>query len=90
MNCQNEKSYTDASENMDSTNIFQFLVIFALNLTVLPQNRKFWRLSAWYQLVVNCDVQNLILMHPKIWILQIKLDYFTPKCQILDLLRLAS
>ena len=29
MNCQCTKSYTNASENMDSTNIFQFLAIFA-------------------------------------------------------------
>ena len=32
------KVYTNISTNMDSTNIFPFLAIFAQNFTILPQN----------------------------------------------------
>ena len=46
MNYSSAKFYAISSPNMDTDNIFQFLVNFAQNLTILPQNRKVLTYSA--------------------------------------------
>ena len=33
--------------NIDTDNVFQFLMIFAQNLTILPQNSKVLTYTAW-------------------------------------------
>ena len=38
MNYSSAKFYAISSPNMDTDNIFQFIVNFAQNLTILPQN----------------------------------------------------
>ena len=40
MNYSFAKCYSFSSPNMDTDNIFQFIVNFAQNLTILPQNSK--------------------------------------------------
>ena len=40
MNYSSGKFYAISSPNMDTDNIFQFLMNFAQNLTILPQNSK--------------------------------------------------
>ena len=40
MNYSSAKFYAILSPNMDTDNIFQFIVNFAQNLTILPQNSK--------------------------------------------------
>ena len=40
MNYSSVKFYAISSPNIDTDNIFQFIVIFAQNLTILPQNSK--------------------------------------------------
>ena len=40
MNYSSTKFYAISSPNMDTDNIFQFIVNFAQNLTILPQNSK--------------------------------------------------
>ena len=40
MNYSSAKFYAISSPNMDTDNIFQFIVNFAQNLTILPQNSK--------------------------------------------------
>ena len=43
--------YTNISTNMDTTNIFKFLSIFAQNFYCFPQKIKFWTYSAiWLRL----------------------------------------
>ena len=48
MNYHCVKFYTNASTNMNTTKIFQFLAIIEQNFTVLPQNIRFWTYSAWH------------------------------------------
>ena len=40
MNYSSAKFYAISSSNMHTDNIFQFIVNFAQNLTILPQNSK--------------------------------------------------
>ena len=40
MNYSSAKYYAISSPNMDTDNIFQFIVNFAQNLNILPQNSK--------------------------------------------------
>ena len=40
MNYSSAKFYAISSPNMDTENIFQFIVNFAQNWTILPQNSK--------------------------------------------------
>ena len=39
--------YANSPTNKDTDNIFQFLLIFAQNLTILPQNSKVFTYTAW-------------------------------------------
>ena len=48
MNYHCAKFYTNASTNVNTTTIFQFLAIFEQNFTVLAQNIRFWTYSAWH------------------------------------------
>ena len=53
MNYYCAKLYTNISTNMDTTNIFQFLSIFAQNFYYSPpppqkKKSKFWTYSAWH------------------------------------------
>ena len=48
MNYYCAKFNTNISTNMDTTNIFPFLSIFAQNFTIPPQKKiKFWTYSAY-------------------------------------------
>ena len=42
MNSHCANLYVKTATYMDTTNIFQFLTIFAQNLDISPQNGKFW------------------------------------------------
>ena len=39
--------FANSPTNIDTDNIFQFLMIFAQNFTILPQNSKVLTYTAW-------------------------------------------
>ena len=47
--------------NIDTDNIFQFLMIFAQNLTILPQNSKVLTYTAWNKSYYNFKGYELLL-----------------------------
>ena len=64
MNYSSAKFYAISSPNMDTDNIFQFIVNFAHNLTILPQNSKvltykLWRISNVFSDAMKYNGANL-------------------------------
>ena len=51
-----KKNFTIASRNIDTTNISQFLAIFAQNVTILPQNKTFYDLFSLAIYTIVCII----------------------------------
>ena len=55
------KICANSPTNIDTDNIFQFLTIFAQNLTILPQNSKVLTYTAWNMSFYNFKGYELLL-----------------------------
>ena len=81
------KYHTIALKDMNTTNNFQFLVIFAQYFNILPQNLQLFDFFTLMLYLINLDrfltttVQNFTLFHQLIWVLQLFSNFsrFFPK-----------